>query len=96
MERGGRRVQFVRKAKIWKHLKNYFPATLVKEAELPGKNNYIFGYHPHGIIATGLWVNFCTEANDVSEMFPGIEIHPVTLQGNLRIPFWYICVMYIY
>ena len=73
---------------IWRYLRDYFPVSLVKEAELDPSKNYVFGYHPHGIISVGLWVNFCTEANDFSGKFPGIRLHPLTLSGNLRVPFW--------
>ncbi|KAI3639135.1 hypothetical protein MIR68_002665 [Amoeboaphelidium protococcarum] len=87
-EHGGRRLDWVRKSKFWLQMRNYFPCRLVKEADLDPERNYIFGYHPHGIIATGLWINFCTEANNVSKVFPGIKIHALTLNANFRFPIW--------
>ena len=35
-----------------------------------------------------MWINFCTEANHVSKVFPGLRIHPLTLHGNLQVPVW--------
>ena len=33
--------------------------------------NYIFGYHPHGIMASGSFINFGTEGTGFSKLFPG-------------------------
>jgi len=49
---------------------------------------YMFGYHPHGIISVGCFVSFAADANGVTDMFPGIKIHPATLVANFYIPFW--------
>lgn len=84
----GRRFECARRLPFWRYLRDYFPARLIREAPLDRKKNYVFGYHPHGIIATGLWINFCTESNGFSELFPGIRLHPLTLVANLRVPFW--------
>jgi 2-acylglycerol O-acyltransferase 2 len=83
-------------------MRDYFPAKLIKMTQLDPERNYILGYHPHGtfplfcsnpsslsgIISTGLWINFCTEASDFAGQFPGIRLHPMTLNANLRLPFW--------
>ena len=45
--------------------------TLHKTAELPPDHNYVFGFHPHGIISYSAFVTFATEALDVSKKFPG-------------------------
>lgn len=87
-EHGGRRVEWLRRVKLWTLMRDYFPVELVCEQELDRNKKYVMGYHPHGIIGTGLWVNFCTEANQVTGRLPGIKIHPLTLRANLRIPFW--------
>eukprot|EP00128_Syssomonas_multiformis_P018907 Colp12_sorted_trinity150504_noHs@33052 len=85
---GGRRVEWLRRLKWWKHYRDYFPSVLIKTAELDPKKNYIFGYHPHGIISLGAWGNFATEANDFAGKFPGITLSLLTLTTNFRIPIW--------
>jgi len=80
--RGGRRSEFVRNLRLWKYFCEYFPATLVKTAYLDKKRNYIFGFHPHGIISVGAFANFATEGSGFSQKFPGIKPHVLTLKGN--------------
>jgi 2-acylglycerol O-acyltransferase 2 len=48
----------------------------------------ILGYHPHGIISVGVFVNFGTEANRVSEVLKGIKVHGLTLNSQFNMPFW--------
>jgi 2-acylglycerol O-acyltransferase 2 len=73
-ETGGRRVQWIRRRRIWRWMRDYFPCSLVCETQLDPKKKYVMGYHPHGIIATGLWINFLPEANEISQRLPGITI----------------------
>jgi 2-acylglycerol O-acyltransferase 2 len=40
-----------------------------------------------GIIGMGAWINFATEANGFSSLFPGIDIHLLTLATNFNFPF---------
>ncbi|XP_056156398.1 2-acylglycerol O-acyltransferase 2-A [Lampris incognitus] len=80
---GGRRSQWVRRCAIWKHFRDYFPITLVKTMDLDPRNNYIFGFHPHGVLVAGGFGNFCTEATDFSKLFPGLRPH------LLMLPFWF-------
>ena len=85
--RGGRTIEAARRWKIWKYYCEYFPISLVKTADLDPKENYIFGYHPHGIIGLGALGNFLGEATGFSEKFPGIHPHLLTLTVNFRFPF---------
>ncbi|KAF9920592.1 diacylglycerol O-acyltransferase 1 [Linnemannia zychae] len=62
--------------------------TLIKEGDLDPSKNYIFGYHPHGIISLGAVCTFGTEGLDFSKKFPGITPHLLTLQSNFQIPFY--------
>ena len=78
--RGGRRFEFARRLGIWKYYCSYFPIKLVKTHDLPTDKNYLFGYHPHGVISSGCFGNFGTEATGFSELFPGIRPHPMTLK----------------
>ncbi|KFW85520.1 2-acylglycerol O-acyltransferase 2, partial [Manacus vitellinus] len=65
-----RRVQFLRNGAVWRHMRDYFPITLVKTTELDPRQNYLLGFHPHGVLATGAFLNFCTEASGFSKCFP--------------------------
>ncbi|KAM6960461.1 2-acylglycerol O-acyltransferase 1 [Tautogolabrus adspersus] len=80
---GGRRSQWVRNWTVWDFFREYFPITLVKTVPLDPKNNYIFGFHPHGVLVAGGFGNFCTEATGFSRLFPGLRSH------LLMLPFWF-------
>ncbi|OQV14228.1 2-acylglycerol O-acyltransferase 2-A [Hypsibius exemplaris] len=76
--RGGRRSNYLRSLGIFKIWSAYFPVTLTKTADLPLDNNYIFAYHPHGIIGMGVLCSFMTEATGFSQQFPGLIVHQLT------------------
>eukprot|EP01097_Dermamoeba_algensis_P004700 TRINITY_DN3034_c0_g1_i1.p1 TRINITY_DN3034_c0_g1~~TRINITY_DN3034_c0_g1_i1.p1 ORF type:complete len:342 (-),score=81.81 TRINITY_DN3034_c0_g1_i1:200-1225(-) len=84
----GRPFPALKRSTFWLFLRDYFPAKLHKEGDLDPKKNYIFGYHPHGIISFGAWINFATDANDFSGLYPGIRLRVLTLEVNFRIPFF--------
>jgi len=86
-KRGGRPCQFYRRFWLWRYFRDYFPITLVKTHDLDPKRNYIFGYHPHGIVSIGAFMNFATEATNFSSTFPGITPHLCTLVGQFWFPF---------
>ena len=50
---------------------------------------YCYRYHPHGIISIGCFVNFCSDANKTSKLFPG-QLVVYATQGL------YVFVMYEY
>uniref|UniRef100_A0A8C3FP87 Acyltransferase n=1 Tax=Chrysemys picta bellii TaxID=8478 RepID=A0A8C3FP87_CHRPI len=56
---------------------------LVKTAPLDPSRNYLFGFHPHGVLVAGAFGNFCTEATGFGELFPGLTPH------LLMLPFWF-------
>ena len=85
-ERGGRRCVWFRRLRLWRYLRDYFPVSLVKTAELPADRHYIFCVHPHGAMSYGAVVNFCTEATGFSDLFPGITPHLLSLKMGYRIP----------
>ncbi|KAJ9050671.1 diacylglycerol O-acyltransferase 1 [Entomophthora muscae] len=87
-ETGGRKLDWVRRLPLWKWYADYFPARLIAEATLDPQRNYIFGYHPHGIISTGVFANFCTEATGISDIFPGLNIRALTLVHQFLVPFY--------
>ncbi|XP_059831117.1 2-acylglycerol O-acyltransferase 2-A isoform X1 [Hypanus sabinus] len=85
---GGRRSAWVRNWVIWRCFSEYFPITLVKTAELDPKYNYLFGFHPHGILVAGAFGNFCTEATGFSRLFPGLTSYLLMLPFWFRVPFY--------
>lgn len=82
------RSNLFRRLPIWKYYTSYFPLRLHRTAELDPSKNYIFAYHPHGIISHGAFGNFATEATGFSTLFPGITNTLLTLDNNFRIPFY--------
>ncbi|KAI6382938.1 hypothetical protein MCOR25_000447 [Pyricularia grisea] len=83
-----RRVEWLRRARIWKYFADYFPVKLHKTADLPPTRKYIFAVHPHGIISHGAFASFATEALGFSDKFPGITNSLCTLHGNFKTPFY--------
>ena len=83
---GGRRSKWMRNLSIWRYFRDYFPITLHKTAELDPKENFIFGYHPHGILCAGAFATFATEATDWSLNFPGITPHLLPLMALFKPP----------
>ncbi|KAJ6664774.1 hypothetical protein lerEdw1_005746 [Lerista edwardsae] len=61
---------------------------LVKTAELDPAKNYIFGFHPHGVLVAGAFLNFCTEATGFSALFPGLTPYLMMLTLWFRVPFF--------
>ncbi|KAI9224150.1 diacylglycerol acyltransferase [Blastocladiella britannica] len=85
-EAGGRKSEWVRRWKMWEWMRDYFPIEIRKEADLDPSRNYLMGYHPHGIVSIGAWINVGTEATGFSKLFPGINLRLLTLVSNFRIP----------
>ncbi|CAM5073108.1 unnamed protein product [Natator depressus] len=86
--KGGRRIHCIRNSVIWRYMRDYFPATLVKTAELDPSKNYVVGFHPHGVLVAGAFLNFCTEATGFSQLFPGMTPHMMMLTLWFRVPFF--------
>ncbi|KAJ8092844.1 diacylglycerol O-acyltransferase 1 [Marasmius tenuissimus] len=87
-EKGGRTSQWFRGLSFWRYFADYYPASLLKEADLPADRPYVFGYHPHGIIGMGAVTAFATEATGFSSAFPGIKPHLLTLASNFKMPIY--------
>ncbi|XP_042315776.1 2-acylglycerol O-acyltransferase 2 [Sceloporus undulatus] len=85
---GGRKIQLIRNWVAWRYMRNYFPITLVKTVDLDPTKNYIFGFHPHGVLVAGAFINFCTEATGFSKLFPGLNPHLMLLDLWFRAPFF--------
>ncbi|CAG8648100.1 17615_t:CDS:2 [Dentiscutata erythropus] len=87
-ENGGRRFEFARRAKYWRYYADYYPIKLIKRVDLDPSKNYIFGYHPHGVISVGGWIAFATESTGFSKLFPNITCRMLTLTSNFNIPLY--------
>ncbi|XP_056141115.1 2-acylglycerol O-acyltransferase 2 [Lampris incognitus] len=86
--RGGRRVPFLCGMRVWDHMRDYFPIKLIKTADLDPKNNYVLGFHPHGVLVAGAFANFCTYATGFRQLFPGLNSHLLMLPLWFRTPFF--------
>lgn len=85
-ERGGRRVKWVRRWRVWDYFRDYFPIRVIKTADLNPSRNYIFMYHPHGIMAYGAFLGFATAAGGFEEMFPGLRSTLLSLNYQFLLP----------
>nr|AIM47579.1 diacylglycerol acyltransferase [Rhodotorula diobovata] len=86
--RGGRPQAWLRKSRVWEWFAGYYPVSLIKSADLPPDQRYVFGYHPHGVIGMGAIANFGTDATGFSRLFPGIKPHLLTLASNFKLPLY--------
>nr|CAD7204347.1 unnamed protein product [Timema douglasi] len=84
--KGGRSSDWVRRWAWWSYLRDYFPLKLVKTADLDASRNYLFCAFPHGMLSTGAFGSFATEALGFTELFPGLRPHLVTLAGHFLLP----------
>jgi len=85
-EQGGRRWNWIRHGRIWKHFCDYFPIRIVKTAELDPNKNYIMGFHPHGVLSVSAFANFATEGSGWSKIFPGLTPYLLVLPGHFQFP----------
>lgn len=85
---GNRLSPWFRSLKIWRYFAEYYPASLLKECDLPADRPYVFGYHPHGIIGMGALATFATEATGFSKAYPDIKPHLLTLTNNFHVPLY--------
>lgn len=65
----------------------FFPQ-LVKTADLDPRQNYVVGFHPHGVLVAGGFTNFCTFATGFRQLFPGITSYLLMLPLWFRAPFF--------
>ncbi|XP_044288896.1 2-acylglycerol O-acyltransferase 1 isoform X2 [Varanus komodoensis] len=84
-QNGGRRSKWVRNWTVWRYFKEYFPIHLIKTSDLDPSHNYLFGFHPHGVLVAGAFGNFCTEYTGFQKLFPGLTPYLHIL------PFWFRC-----
>ncbi|XP_046876535.1 2-acylglycerol O-acyltransferase 2 [Hypomesus transpacificus] len=85
---GGRRVPYMCGLRIWNYMRDYFPIQLHKTADLDPRNNYILGFHPHGVLVAGAFTNFCVYATGFRDKFPGFTCYMLMLPLWFRAPFF--------
>ncbi|XP_055429570.1 2-acylglycerol O-acyltransferase 1 isoform X2 [Bubalus kerabau] len=61
---------------------------LIKTWDLDPSHNYIFGFHPHGVLVVGAFGNFCTNYSAFKELFPGFTSYLHVL------PYWFRCPLF--
>ncbi|CAD5221553.1 unnamed protein product [Bursaphelenchus okinawaensis] len=76
----------MRSHKFWNHTAEYFPLKIVKTAELSTKNNYLFGWHPHGILSVSAVAAMCTDGAGFRDLYPGITRYITTLTWHFKFP----------
>ena len=86
-QRGARFQKWTRRLPFWNTLADYFPVRLHKSVDLDPRGNYLFGYHPHGIIGVGALITFATNATGFERAFPGLDLRLLTLAVNFYFPF---------
>ena len=84
---GVRFLPWTRRLPFWNTLADYFPVRLHKSCDLDPNGNYLFGYHPHGIIGVGALITFATNATGFEQAFPGLDLRLLTLAINFYFPF---------
>tara|TARA_B110000977_G_C11090354_1_gene496597 strand:- start:213 stop:1340 length:1128 start_codon:yes stop_codon:yes gene_type:complete len=84
---GSRYLPWTRRLPFWNTLADYFPVRLHKTIDLDPNGNYLFGYHPHGIIGVGALITFATNATGFDQAFPGLDLRLLTLAINFYFPF---------
>lgn len=86
-----RSVASFRKSKFGRSIARYFPLELRKSspnADFDPESVYMFGYHPHGVISIGCFMQFAFDATGANAMFPGLRFHCATLSFNFLVPFF--------
>ena len=85
-QNGGRSFTISHNWKAWKDLRDFFPITLHKDADLDPNNNYLFGYHPHGMTVYGAFVNFGVACTGFDKLFPGLKPKLLTIETYYKFP----------
>jgi hypothetical protein len=68
-------------------VRDYFDMKIIKTCDIPANKNYIFAYHPHGIIPYGFFYGLNSNCCGFSSLFPGINLNLKCNSFNLVYPF---------
>ncbi|RVE50481.1 hypothetical protein evm_004906 [Chilo suppressalis] len=86
--KGGRKFDWVRNWSWWRYYCDYFPMKLVKTTDLDPSRNYLFACFPHGVVSSGAFGAFATNAANFYQLFPGMTCNMITLGGHFLVPFF--------
>ena len=76
-----------RRSRLWKLYSEFFSATLIKTVDIgPDDGPYIFGVHPHGILALSAPAMFGSEATGFADKFPGIDLRVAVVNFAFYMP----------
>jgi 2-acylglycerol O-acyltransferase 2 len=73
---------------VYKYAFDYFGASVTKTCDLDPSKNYVFAYHPHGIIGLGAGFCFGTGGAGFADMFPGLNVSLMSLKVMFHVPFY--------
>jgi hypothetical protein len=82
-----------RHAWYWQGFRNYSKSKLIKTCDLDPTQNYILGFHPHGLLGSSVFINIHCNP-EFEKAFPGLESSIATLPANVnysnkfKVPFW--------
>lgn len=81
-------LNWIRNCAWQRYFCSYFPIKLIKTVDLDPSKLYLFCNFPHGILSSGIYGAFGTDAAGCKELFPGIEFKVVILDQHLKAPFF--------
>lgn len=84
------RCRWVRNWAWWSYFRDYFPVKLVRREEcaMDPKRNYLMCAFPHGLVCTGAYACFSTDACGWEEKFSGFTPYMLTLDTHFSKPFF--------
>ncbi|ETV84621.1 hypothetical protein H257_03774 [Aphanomyces astaci] len=80
---GGMQWDWLRQHSAWKFMCSYTKLEIVREAELDPTKQYVFAYHPHGILILS---RISTYAGNFEALFPGIVARALGATPMFYIP----------
>ncbi|KXN66471.1 diacylglycerol acyltransferase [Conidiobolus coronatus NRRL 28638] len=66
--------------------KEYFDMKIIKTSDILPTKNYIFAYHPHGIVPYGMFSAMNSNCCGFDELYPGIKLNLKVGAVNLGLP----------
>ena len=76
-----------RRSRLWKLYAEFFSACMIKTVPIDASQGpFIFGVHPHGILALSAPAMFGSEATGFSQKFPGIDIRVAVVNFAFYMP----------
>ena len=72
-----------RSCRLWQYYCDFYPIQLIKTTDFDPKRSYLVGSHPHGMLCSGAFGVFATDALGFEKTFPGLNRNLLTLQGML-------------